>query len=104
RHRVRVARTVERAAWVVEIHAVERGGEAVGVALAPDLAVADDVEPGLLLCANGDDGRVVLRLLQILRRDAPQLLGTHARRKAAGELLAVDQPLRLRKAADDRGG
>jgi hypothetical protein len=34
----------------------------------------------------------------------PQLLGAHARRKTAGELLAVDQPVGLRKAADDGGG
>ena len=33
----------------------------------------------------------------------PQLLGAHARREAAGELLAVDQPVRLRVGADERG-
>ena len=37
------------------------------------------------------------------RRDAPQLLRAHARRKAAGELLAVDQPVRLGIGADERG-
>ena len=49
RHRIGVARAVERGARVVDVDALERGGEAVGVALAPDLAVGDDVEAGLLL-------------------------------------------------------
>ena len=58
-----MARAVERGAGVVEVDAFERGGEAVRVALAPDLAVADDVEPRLLLRADRDQGRVVLRLV-----------------------------------------
>ena len=36
--------------------------------------------------------------------DRAKLAGAHARREAAGELGAVDQPLRLRVASDDGGG
>src|SRR3712207_8245602 len=45
RHRVGVAAAVEGRAGVVEVDAGERGGEVVGVALPPDLAVGDDVQP-----------------------------------------------------------
>ena len=37
---------------VVAVHAVERGGEAVGVAFAPHLAIGDDVDAGALLVAD----------------------------------------------------
>ena len=59
-----MARAVERGSRVVEVDAVERGREAVRVALAPDLAVADDIEAGLLLGADRDDRRVVLGLVE----------------------------------------
>ena len=95
--------TVERRAGIVDVDAFERGGEAVGVAFAPLLAVGDDVEAGALLVADGDERGVVLRLLEKFRRDPPQFLGAHARRKAAGQLLAVDQPVRLRVGAHKRG-
>ena len=50
---------------VVDVDAVERGREAVEVALAPDLAVRHDVEAGRLLLAHRLVRRVVLRLLEI---------------------------------------
>ena len=103
RHRIGMAGAVERGAGIVDIDAFERGGEAVGVALAPHLAVGDDVEAGALLVADGEHGGVVLRLVEEFRRDAPQFLRAHPRRKAAGELLAVDQPFGLRIGADQRG-
>ena len=81
-----MARAVERAAGIVDVDAIERGGETVGIALAPHLAIGDDVESGTLLVANGDERGVVLRLLQELRRDPPQLFRPHARREAAGKL------------------
>src|SRR5262249_24539318 len=71
--------------------------------LAPHLAVGDDVEAGALLVADRQQGRVVLRLVEELGRDAPQLFCAHARRKAAGELLAVDQPFGLGVGPDQRG-
>jgi hypothetical protein len=85
RHRVRVAGAVEGGAGIVEIDAFQRRGEAVGIALAAHLAIGDDVEAGALLVADGEDGGVVLRLLEIFRRDPPQLQRAHARRKAPGE-------------------
>ena len=54
RHRIGMAAAVERGAGIVDVDAVERGGEAVRVALAPHLAVGDDVEPGALLVADGE--------------------------------------------------
>ena len=99
-----MAGAVERGAGIVDVDAVERGGEAVGIALAAHLAVGDDVEADLLLVADRQQRGVVLRLLQPFGRDPPQLLRAHARRKAPGELLAVDQPFRLRIGPDQRGG
>src|SRR5215475_11624503 len=64
----------------------------VRVALAADLTVRDDVE-----------ARVVLRPREVLGRHAPQLLGPDPGREATGELCAVDQPIRLGEAADERG-
>src|SRR2546427_360625 len=57
-----MARAVERGAGMVDIDAFERGGEAVGIAFAPDLAVGDDVEAGALLRPDGEQRGVVLRL------------------------------------------
>src|SRR5262249_23222928 len=81
-----------------------RRGEAVGVALAPDLTVGDDVEPGLLLGANRQQRGVVLRLGEPRLGDAPQPARPHARREAPGEPVTGDEPLWLRVAADKRGG
>ena len=104
RHRIRMARAVERAARIVDVDAFERGGEAVGVALAPDLAVGDDVEPGLLLRPDGEQRRVVLRFGEKASGTRHSSLRAHARRETPGELLAIDQPLGLRIAADERSG
>ena len=94
---------VERAARIVDIDALERGGKTVRVALAANFAIRDDVEPGLLLSADREHGGIVLRLRQIRLLHAPELARAHPRREAAGELLAVDQPFGLRIAADQRG-
>ena len=102
RYGIGMAAAVERGAGIVDVDAFERGGEAVGVALAPHFAVGDDVEPGALLGADGDERRVVLGLLEPFGRDAPELAHPDARRKAAGEILAVDQPVGLGVGADER--
>ena len=104
RHRVGVAAAVQRRARVVDVDALERGGEAVRVALAAHLAVGDDVEPGALLVGDRQPRRVVLGLLQVRRVDAPQLARAHARREAVAQPLAVDQPVRLRVGADEARG
>src|SRR6185436_13061775 len=98
-----MARAVERGAGIVDIDAFERGGEAVGVALAPDLAVGDDVDARFLLGADREPGCILLRFFQKRFVDTPKLSRAHARRKAAGELLAVDQPFRLGVAAYECG-
>ncbi len=103
-HRIGLAGAVQRDAGIVEIDAVQRGGEAVGVALAAHLAVSDDVEAGALLIADGEDRRVVKGLLAPGLVDAPQLGGAHARREAAGELHLVDEPVGLGVGADETGG
>ena len=95
RHGIGMAATIERRARAIDVDAVQRRCEAVGVALTPHLAVGDNVEPRALLVADGEDRGVVLRLLEEFRRNAPQLLRPHARRKAAGKLLTIDQPFGL---------
>ena len=65
RDRIGVPGAVERDAGIVDVDPFERGGEAVRIALAADLAVGDDVEPRLLLRLDREHGRVVLRLGEI---------------------------------------
>ena len=76
-----MAGAVERGAGIVDVDAFERGRKSVGIALAPLLAVGDDVEACTLLVADGEQCGVILRLLEIFRRDTPQFLGAYARRK-----------------------
>src|SRR5262249_45065819 len=78
--------------------------EAVGVALAPDLAVGNDVEARILLRPDREKGGVGLGFSEELLGNAPELLGAHARRKALGEAGGVDEPVRLRVAADQSRG
>ena len=89
---------------ILQIDAFERGRETVGVALAPDLAVGDDVDAGRFLRADREQRRIVLRFFQKIFFDTPELAGPHARRNVLGEALAVDEPVGLRVAADERGG
>ena len=102
-HRVGVPAAVESRPGVVDVDALEGGGEVVAVGLPPHLTVGDDVESRLLLGADGQHRGVVLRLLEVLRIDPPQLPRAHPRREAAGELGPVDQPVRLGVAAHQRG-
>jgi hypothetical protein len=104
RHGHRVAVAVEHRAGLVDVDAGERRGEPVRVALAADLAVGDDVEPGALLVADGGQRGGVLRLLQPPLVDPPEVGGADARRQPPPQLLAVHQPLRLRIGADETGG
>jgi hypothetical protein len=103
RHGRRPARSPESHAVILDVHALERGREAVGIALAANLAVGDDVEPRLFLRANRHQRRIALRLFEIRLRDAPDVLRADARH-AAAELRAIDQPFGLRETADEGGG
>jgi hypothetical protein len=47
-----VSGAVERGAGIVDVDAVKRRCEAVGIALAPHLAVSNDVEPGAPFLGN----------------------------------------------------
>ncbi len=64
---------------VLEIDPRERGGETVGVAFAALLAVGDDVETGTLLIPDGKQCRVVLRCVEPLRIDQPEIVRAHSR-------------------------
>src|SRR5205809_7535760 len=97
-----MARAVERSAGMVDIDAFERGGEAVGIAFAPDLAVGDDVEASPLLRPDREQRGVALRLGEIGLGNPPQLFRAHARRKSPGAPFPVDQPSRARVAAYKR--
>ena len=49
---------------VFRVHAIKRERKAIGIALAPDLAIRDDVDSGTLHVPNGDQGGIVLRFLE----------------------------------------
>ena len=101
---VGLARAAEDLGGVVEVHAVERGREAVGVALPADLAVGDDVDAGALHVADGEEGRVVLRGLEEVGGDTPEVGCADARGEAVAQHVAVEEPVRLGEAAHDRRG
>jgi hypothetical protein len=66
----------------LRIDSLERQREAVGVALAPDLAVRDDVDAGALHVPDRQNGRIVLRLFEEIARNPPELRCVHARHAA----------------------
>ena len=104
RHRIGMARAVERGARIVDVDALERRGEPVRIALAADLAVGDRVDAGQLHLADGDEGGVVLRLEQVRLGNPPGVARAHAGNRVRAESFAVDQPLGLRVAPDDGAG
>ena len=100
-----MARAIEgERAGIVDVHAFQRGGEAVGIALAADLSIGENVQPGSLLGADGEQGRVVLCFLQPRVGYPPQLPGTGSRWEATAELGTIDEPVGLRVAAYQGGG
>src|SRR3954464_6572364 len=94
-HGLLLARARDRDAWLVEVDAFEGGGEAVGIALAPDLAVGDDVDAGRLLRADREQSRIVLCFFQKGFFNPPKLACAHARWDLFGQPLAVDEPVGL---------
>ena len=83
------------------VDAIERVREFVRIAFAANLAVRDDVDAGALLVADRVERRLVLRLLEALRRHAPNFVHADARRHHLREARAVDEPVGLRVAPDD---
>ena len=59
--------------------AAERCGEVVEVALAAHLPVSDDVDPGCDLIVDGEQGRGILRVFQIVPMQPPHVVGAGAR-------------------------
>jgi hypothetical protein len=78
---------------VLEVDAVDASEEAVHEVLARLLAVADDIQPGILLHLEPEQGRVGLGLLE---------LGT-ARLPLGPQLLRLGEPRRFGQAACDGG-
>src|SRR5271166_1404853 len=89
---------------IVEVNAIESRGKPVGIALAANLAIGENVEARAFLIADSQNGRVVLCLFQPFGRDSPQLLRAHSRRHPLAEHLAVDQPVGLGIRSYQRGG
>ena len=102
RYRRGAAVGADHRAGIDRVEAVERQAEIIRVALAADLAVTDDIDAGPLHLADRDNRRIVLRFAQLRLRDAPDLMRMHPRHAVMFERRAVDQPIRLRIAADDR--
>jgi len=81
RHRIGVSRAVERVPGLSMSTPSSAGGETVGVALAPDLAIGDDIQARVLLGADGEQRRVFLTL----RREAHRGCATALSRALAAE-------------------
>jgi hypothetical protein len=64
RREIRDATRSNEDARIVDVEPAEHGRDAVRVALAPDLAVGNDVDSGELKVAKREQGRVVLGLLE----------------------------------------
>ena len=92
---------VEGGARPVEVHALERSRKAIRIALAPDLAVRDDVDPGALEVSDGDDGGIVLGLLELLWCHPPDLRRARSWGQPASQHHAIDEPVGLRIAPDN---
>ncbi len=102
-HLLRLAATIDRRPGPVEVEAVERGGELIEVAFAALLSIGHDVDASPLHVAHGEADRVVLRLLQVGLGDAPHLAHADARDDVRRQGVVIEQPARLRIAADDGG-
>src|SRR3546814_13123708 len=77
RHRIRIAGAVDRGAVLFGVDPRHGGREAVRIAFAAHLAVADDVDADLFLIAYRHQLRSFLRLGAPLRRDPPPRFGAH---------------------------
>ena len=97
RHRRRPAVRPDHRADIDRVEPVEREAEIVGIALAPHLAVADDIDADALHLADRDDRRVVLRLLEVRRRGCAR---SRARGRAARRAFRARRGRSANRAAD----
>ncbi len=101
-HRVWMTGPIERRSGIVRVDAFQNRHEAIRVALAPHLAVRNHVESGPLHVVDSQDRRIVLRLFEVRLFHSPYLASSDSRRKPRTEHLAVDKPVGLWIAADNR--
>src|SRR5262249_44677327 len=101
RDRVGMTASIQCRAGIIEVDPIQRRRKAVGVALAPDLSIGDDVESRILLCLDGHEGRIIHGLLKVGLGNPPELSGSDTRRKSPREPRAVNEPIRLWIAAHE---
>src|SRR5207237_6127079 len=101
RNRIRAPGAARGNAGVVNVESVERIRETIGVAFAPHLTIGQHIETEALLDVDRQARRVVLRFLKPALVHTPEVAHAEARRRYLAEPAAVDQPVGLRKAADD---
>jgi hypothetical protein len=77
RHRIGMARPVQRGAGIIDIDAIERGGEPVGIAFPANLAIRNDIEAGTFLRPDGEKRRIVLRFEKMRLIDTPEFRGAN---------------------------
>src|ERR1043166_2303382 len=73
RHRRRAAAAAPDPARMLDVDPVEGEGKAVRIALAADLAVADDIDPGSFHIEDREDRRVILRVFEPGLGDPPDV-------------------------------
>jgi hypothetical protein len=100
-NRAGLAGAIKARPRIFDVDAFESGCEPVGIALPSHFAVGQDVDPGGFLIADREKRRVVLSLIQPFIADPPELLRPDSGHVFA-ELTAVDQPIGLGIAADER--
>jgi hypothetical protein len=102
RNRNRLAAAVECRAVIFDVDTFERSGEPVGIALAPLLTVCNDVEAGAFLVLDRENCCLVLSGFERFRIDQPEIVHPDPRHHLR-EPRAIDQPIRLRIGANERG-
>ena len=86
---------------IVQIDAAERRREPVGIAFPSYFPVGDDIDPGTLHVVNGRQGRRVLGVLKLIRRDLPYFAGPDPGRHHGFQHGTVHQPVGLHIASDN---
>ena len=87
-----------------QIETSERRRKVIGIAFPSHLTVGNDIDAGALLISDREQSGVVLRLDEPRFGDTPDVACTHTRHDLGFEQIVIDQPGRLRIAADDGGG